>query len=96
MNKNINIKTKSFEEVLKKLSKSPSFKSAYNEEITRLRLASDIRKLRTDRKLTQADVAKKADMPQSIIARIEGGKHSISMGTLGRVAHALGKEVRLS
>lgn len=88
--------TKTFNEVFKEASKSESFKRAYNEEITRLRLASEVRLLRTKKHLTQEGVAEKAGMPQSVIARIESGKHSVSLGTLNRVAYALGKRVQLA
>jgi len=98
-NKNIKpavlYKTKTFDEVFRKVSKSEVFKQAYNEEITRLRLAREVRSLRTKKHLTQEGVAEKAGMPQSVIARIESGERSVSVDTLGRVAYALGKEVRL-
>lgn len=88
-------KTITFEQILKKQLKSPKFKEAYNEELFRLKIASEIKSLRLQKKLTQESFAKKAQMPQSVVARIEGGKHSISLGTLNRVAQALGKRVQL-
>lgn len=88
-------KTKTLEQVLKKQFKSPKFKEAYNEELFRLKIASEIKSLRLQKKLTQENFAKKAQMPQSVVARIESGKHSISLGTLNRVAQALGKKVQL-
>lgn len=86
---------KTFNDVFSKVSKDERFKQAYNEEIIRLRLAMEVRTLRTKKHLTQEDVAQKAGMPQSVVARIESGRHSISLGTLNRVAHALGKQVQL-
>lgn len=88
-------KTKTFDEVLREACKSESFKRAYNEELTRLRLAKEVRSLRTKKHLTQEGVAEKAGMPQSVIARIESGGRSVSVDTLGRIAYALGKEVHL-
>lgn len=85
-----------FDEVLNRANKSTTFKKAYNEELLRLRMASDIKRIRTAKGLTQKVVAEKAQMPQSVIARIESGKSSISMGTLNRIAHVLGKEVQLA
>lgn len=89
-------KTKTFEQILKTQLKSPKFKEAYDEELFRLKMASEIKHLRLQKKLTQESFAKKAQMPQSVVARIEGGKHSISLDTLNRVAHALGKTVQLA
>ena len=89
------LKWRSFEEVLTDLSKNKAFREAYTEESARRRLAKQIRELRIAHHLTQKAVAKRADMPQSVIARIEGGDRGISVDTLGRVAHTLGKEVQL-
>lgn len=89
------IKTKSLEEILNKSLKSPTFKEVYNEELFRLKIASEIKNLRTTKKLTQEKFAEKANMPQSVVARIESGKHSISLDTLNRIAFALGKQVQL-
>jgi len=83
------------EEVLKRVLVSQASRDAYNEEILRLRLASQIRKLRIKQQLTQKDLAEQANMPQSVIARVEGGNHSISFSTLSKIVYALGKEVRL-
>ena len=89
------LKWVSFEQLLKKASKSKAFRKAYREEMQRLRLAKQIRELRTSKRLTQKAVAKRADMPQSVIARVESGSRGISVDTLGKIAHTLGKEVQL-
>ena len=94
MNK-LNAKTKSLKDVLDKALKSRKFTEAYNEEIFRLKMAIEIRNLRIKKRFTQESFAEKAQMPQSVVARIESGKHSISLDTLNRVAQALGKEVQL-
>ncbi|OGG50260.1 hypothetical protein A2763_04715 [Candidatus Kaiserbacteria bacterium RIFCSPHIGHO2_01_FULL_54_36] len=64
--------------------------------MARRHLAKQIRELRIAQRLTQKMIAKRADMPQSVMARIEGGEHSISVDTLNRVAHALGKKVTIA
>ena len=84
------------EEVFKKASKSQVFQDAYNEEIVRLRLSHQIKKFRLKKNLTQKDVAIQAQMPQSVIARIESGTHSFSLGTLNRIAKVFNKEVELA
>jgi len=85
----------SFEQVFKKASRIKGFQQSYNEELLRLKLAKQIRELRSARQLTQKMVAQKAGMPQSVIARIESGDRGVSVDTLGRVAHTFGKEVQL-
>lgn len=89
------IKKYSFEEVFKKNSRKAEFQRAYSEEIARLKLARQIKEMRIKDKLTQKAVAKKTNMPQSVIARIESGTHSYSLGTLYRIANAFNKEIYL-
>jgi DNA-binding XRE family transcriptional regulator len=93
---NINgLKFYSFDDILKEDLKSESFRDAYNEELIRLNLVGEIKKLRLGKKLTQKNLAQKAQMPQSVIARIESGEHSFSLGTLSRIAKVFHKEVKL-
>ena len=62
-------------------------------------LLDEFLKVRSDRGLTQAQVAEKIGTTQSAVARMESGrgKHSPSLATLSRYAEALGckLEVRL-
>jgi len=89
------LKFYTLEEVFRKDMKSKAFRDAYNEELVRLRLVGEIKKLRIAKKFTQENLAQKAKMPQSVIARIESGEHSFSLGTLSRIAKVFNKEVQL-
>ena len=89
------LKWYTLEEVFGKDLKSDEFQRGYQEESARIALAYKIRQTRMKKHLTQAVVAKKASMPQSVIARLESGDHGVSLDTLSRVAHALGKKVAL-
>ena len=89
------LKWYTFEQVFRKASKSKAFQRAYQERLARHKLVYSIRKTREAKKLTQAAVARKANMPQSVIARLESGAHSVSVDTLSKVAHALGRQVEL-
>ena len=84
-----------FEQVFGKYRKNKEFQRGYNEEMIRIRLANQIKKIRNTKKLTQKAVAQRARMPQSVIARMESGEHSVSLDTLNKIATALGKEVQL-
>lgn len=86
----------SYGDVFGKLTKNKVFLNAYNEEMQRLRLAKQIRDIRLAQKMTQKVVAQKAGMPQSVIARVESGQSGISLDTLGRIAHAFGKDIQLA
>ena len=89
------LKIYTFEQTFSKLLKNRKFKKAYEEEVARRRLSLAIRTSREAKKMTQAAVAHKANMPQSVIARLESGTHSVSVDTLNKVAHALGKQIEL-
>jgi DNA-binding XRE family transcriptional regulator len=91
-----NLKAYNFDDILKEELKSPKFRKAYEEELARLYLVREIRETRKAKKLTQKDMAKKTDMPQSVIARIESGRHAFSFSTLYRIAAVFGKKVVLA
>lgn len=78
-----------------KSSKKKSFQHAYIEEKNRIKLARIIREARIGKKLTQAAVAKMVNMPQSVIARLESGNHGVSLDTLSKIAHVVGKQIEL-
>ncbi|MGC9599611.1 MAG: helix-turn-helix transcriptional regulator [Minisyncoccia bacterium] len=84
-----------FEKVLKEELKNPAFRKGFTEEVNRLRLAYQIKVLRQKKNMTQKQVAAKASMPQSVVARIESGKHPVSLATLYRIAHVFNKQIAL-
>jgi transcriptional regulator with XRE-family HTH domain len=57
------------------------------------RLGQTIKKLRKKRKLSQTELAEKADVSLMTISRIERGEHDPHLRTLKRIADGL--EVRL-
>ncbi len=60
------------------------------------RLAKQIRELRLKRALTQAELAKRADLSWIYVAKLEGGDRlSPSLPTLNRIARALGAKLRV-
>lgn len=81
--------------IIGKRLKNEQFRKSFSEEMSRLQLAHEIRMLRQKRKMTQGEVAAKADMPQSVIARMESGTHSFSIATLHRVAKVFDRQVGL-
>ncbi|MDO8469797.1 MAG: helix-turn-helix transcriptional regulator [bacterium] len=85
----------SLDAVIKEKLKSERFRKTFSEEMSRLQLAHEIKTLRQERKMTQKEVAAKADMPQSVIARIESGTHSFSIATLHKIANVFDKQVGL-
>jgi len=85
----------SLDNIIAKRSKRGKFRRTFSEEMSRLQLAHEIKAMRQKKRMTQEEVAIKADMPQSVIARIESGKRGLSFSTISRIASALGKKIEL-
>ncbi|OGY98058.1 MAG: hypothetical protein A2855_00955 [Candidatus Liptonbacteria bacterium RIFCSPHIGHO2_01_FULL_57_28] len=84
-----------FSTFIEEQCKKPGFKKAYLQEIASVNIAFDLKRLRAKKRMTQKQVAAKADMPQSVIARMESGMHSFSVTTLQKVATVFDKQVGL-
>jgi ribosome-binding protein aMBF1 (putative translation factor) len=81
----------SFQEHLAKKLAEPDFRSLYEREIAKLRLALMIAEARRRAGLSQADLACRMGTSQSTIARLESPSYSgYSLETLFRVATVLG------
>lgn len=89
------LKFVTFEDVLKKQMKIKGFKEGFNKEVARLSVIHQIKQARLAKKMTQEKLAKKADMPQSVIARLESGKQGLSFATISKIASALDKKIQL-
>ncbi|MES3032042.1 MAG: helix-turn-helix transcriptional regulator [Patescibacteria group bacterium] len=89
------LKFVTFEEVLKKQMKLKGFKEGYEKEVARLNMIYQIKQARLAKKMTQKSLAKKADMPQSVIARLESGRQGLSFNTISKIATALDKKIQL-
>jgi DNA-binding XRE family transcriptional regulator len=77
------------------LMKNPKFKEAYNALEPEYRLADELIKARIAKKMTQTEVAEKAGVSRTVIARLESGTTNPTIGTVSRVISVLGKEIRL-
>ena len=64
-------------------------------EIQRERMGQSIRDLRTQRGLTQVQLAQLAGITQSNLARIEAGRYSVGLDILNKIANAMGVAVKL-
>lgn len=79
----------------KRLLTDPKFKQGYDALEPEYRLANELIKARTRQKMTQTDVAKKAGVSRTVIARLESGTTNPTLATVSRVASVLGKELKL-
>lgn len=55
----------------------------------RKRFAQNVRRLRRERGMTQAQLAQAADIGRPFISRIETGRFSVTLETIGALAKAL-------
>jgi ribosome-binding protein aMBF1 (putative translation factor) len=100
MNKNKNKNKKNgmfidFDDILKKELKNPEFKKHYDEYGKQLEIAYQILQLRKKKNISQAQLAKKIGTKQSNIARMESGQQNFSVDILGKIAEALGCNVKI-
>lgn len=84
-----------FTDYKKKALKDTEFKAAYDALEPEYQLAKSMIEARLAKKLTQEELAKKAGVTQTTIARIESGINNPTIATVNRVAGALGKELKL-
>lgn len=92
------IKTKklgvSFDEDLKKRLKDPDFRNAWDEPTGDIYIdtALEITKARSEKKISQSELAKIVGTSQQAIARLESPSYrGRNLSTLQKVAEALGK-----
>jgi DNA-binding XRE family transcriptional regulator len=71
------------------------FKDAYDQVKSEYRIIEQIVKQRKSKKMTQKELAQKANVSQQAISRLEKEKHIPNMGTLIRILNGLGLELNL-
>lgn len=86
--------TVKFDDYLEKRLQDSELRSNFEAENLRLESAVVLLKAREDAGLTQRELARRVDVPQSTIARIERGNNT-SVDTLSKIANALGKKLCL-
>jgi len=83
-----------FRDRLKEDLRDPAFKKAYEGYDMSVRIAVQIAKIRESLGMTQARLAKLVGTKQQVISRIENGDDiNPTVGTLEKIAHALGKKL---
>ena len=80
---------------LKRKLQNPDFRAAYEAEDKRIELVLQIIKLRERRGMTQADLAKAIGTRQANVSRLERFDTNLTLGTLEKVAQALGVNLQI-
>lgn len=78
------------------LLRNPEVKAEYDALEPEFALANRIIQIRLQQNLTQQELAAKAGLKQSAVARLESGNSDARFSTVYRVGRALGKKVTLS
>ena len=87
--------TVTFDNYLAEKLKDDDFKQGFLKEKRKLDSAVALMLAREEAGYSQRELAELAHVPQSTIARIEKGENT-SVDTLGKIAFALGKELKIS
>ena len=79
-----------------KYKKDKRYKEYYREASDMLDIAIKLSESRKKRGLTQAQLAKKAGMPQSQIARVESGNSNVTLSTVQKILSVLDKKLEIA
>lgn len=85
----------SFENAKSDLMMDEEFRSEYERLRPRYEIISQIIEARKEKNMTQAELARKVGTQKSNISRLESGNYNPSLDLLIKVAHCLGKELRI-
>jgi transcriptional regulator with XRE-family HTH domain len=75
---------------LRDLWRQPEFQESIDDEFPYADVAGSIIALRAHLGMTQAELAARCDTTQSVIARLESGRHAVQTTLLRRIATSLG------
>jgi DNA-binding XRE family transcriptional regulator len=77
------------------LKNDPELARLYDELEPEYQLASSLIEARIAKGLSQTELAQKAGVGQTVIARLESGTYNPTVQTVNKVAGVLGKELKL-
>lgn len=85
-----------FSEIKELLMKDEEFKSEYDKLKPRYDVISQIIEERSKQKITQEELALRVGTQKSNISRLESGTYNPSLDFLIKIAHSLGKEMKIT
>ena len=89
------VKNITLDELLKKQLKDPEFRRLWEESEPQYQATRALIKARLEKKLSQRQLAKKANTTQAVISRIESMSVSPTLSVLQKLAGALGKKIEI-
>ena len=78
------------------LRTDPEFRREYEALAPQYEIIKAVISARIDKKMTQAELADRADTKQSNISRFESGNYNPSLGFLLKIAGALDKQLEIT
>ena len=81
---------------LQKHMKDPEFKKEWDDLEIEYQVQAELIRARLESNMTQAELAQKSGIRQSNISRIENGNAVPRLDTLKALAHAMGKNLKIS
>ncbi len=90
------VQTNKINELHKKWSNDPEYRSEYDKLKPEFEIARLLIKARTQAGLTQAQLAERLQTTQSTVARFESGRTNPSTNTLKKIAQATGTRLKIS
>jgi predicted transcriptional regulator len=73
----------------------PKVRAEYERLRPEFEIAMQIIRYRLKNKMTQAELAEKANIKQAVISRLESGSNNTTIKELSKVFTALGKELKI-
>lgn len=80
----------------KRKKTNPDFAEGYDEGYEKFKVSVLLKEARLSNGLTQQELAEKIHTTKSVISRLENHSEDVKISTLERVAHALGKRLKIS
>lgn len=96
MNKTKKIVKDDLDRLLENELKDPEFRKIWEEGEADYQLGRQIIQARIDKKISQRELAKRANTTQAVISRIESQSVSPTLQMATRIARALGKTLQIS
>lgn len=89
-------KTIPFERIHREWMKDPEFRREYERLEPEFQIARQMISARIKRKMSQAELARKAGTGQAVISRLEGMNAKPSISLLKRIAQALDTKIQVT
>ncbi len=85
-----------FRKHLERSLQDPEFRDEWDARAAERMVAQQIVEARMNEGLSQQELAKRCDMKPANLCRLEGGNGNPSVSTLDRIAHGLGRTLKIS